>query len=365
MKTITISGVIGWDVLPQDVRAELKAAAGDDVEIIISSPGGLVSDGLELFNMIRNYSGHTTARLSGFAMSMGSYIPLAADRVVAEDNAVYMIHNVMGGVIGNHNDIIKYGETVRAMSKMLGSAYAKKTGMDAEQIAGLMDAESFFFGEEMVEAGFVDEIIETDNDIDKESAMTGALVAFKALETKLNNEPEAVQNDITKAAALAGKELRAKAPATPAANGEEAMNLDNLKADHPDLVAAIVAEAREEMITAEDLQEQITTARTEGATAETARINDVRDQSIPGHEELIEAMAFDGKSTGSDAALAIVAAEKKKALTAVADLDADANDPVPPSADEDGGRQLNRKEFNQLSDPDRRAFLTAGGKIAD
>ena len=144
------------------------------------------------------------------------------------------------------------------------------------------------------------------------------------------------------------------------------MNLDKLKADHPDLVAAIAAEACDGMINQEELQTQITAARTEGATAEAARINDVRAQVIPGHEALVETMAFDGKSTGADTALAIVAAEKKKGGQAATDLDADANDAVPP-ADAEGGdsKQMARGEFNKLDQPSQSAFVRGGGKIVD
>jgi len=370
MKTITISGEIGWDVEASDLRRALQAANGEDVEIVVNSPGGYVSHALEMYNLIRNYAGHTLVKLSGYAMSAASYIPLAADRVVAEDNAIYMIHNVIGGIYGNHNEIIKYGETVKSMSKMLGKAYATRSGKTTDEIEALMDAESYFFGDEMVEAGFVDEIIATETDADRETAMTGAMVAFKALESKLGTEAAAVKDDITKAAAMAGSmtnQTRAQAKATPAANGDEAMTLDKLKADHPDLVAAIAAEACDGMVNQEELQKQVNTARTEGATAESTRINDVRAQSIPGHEDLIETMAFDGKSTGADTALAIVASEKKKGAQAAADLDADANGVVPPADGNQGGdqKQMARGEFNKLDSASRSTFVRDGGKIID
>ncbi len=63
---------------------------------------------------------------------------------------------------------------------------------------------------------------------------------------------------------------------------------EQLEAQAPDLVKSILAE---------------------GAAAECARINGVKAQSIPGHEKLIEAMMFDGKSSAGDAAMAVLAAE--------------------------------------------------------
>ena len=47
-----------------------------------------------------------------------------------------------------------------------------------------------------------------------------------------------------------------------------------------------------------------------GATQERARIQAVRAQVLPGHEALIEKLAFDGSTTGAEAAVAVLAAER-------------------------------------------------------
>jgi len=52
--------------------------------------------------------------------------------------------------------------------------------------------------------------------------------------------------------------------------------------------------------------------RAEGAAAERGRIQAVREQSMPGHEKLIEALAFDGKTTGPEAAVQVLAAERTR-----------------------------------------------------
>ena len=77
------------------------------------------------------------------------------------------------------------------------------------------------------------------------------------------------------------------------------------------------------------LQTEFTTA---GAEAERARIQAVQAQVIPGHEALVQQLAFDGKTTGPEAAVAVLAAERKVRHTAAADLAADAPAPVRPAA---------------------------------
>lgn len=367
MKQITLSGIIGWDVEAYELRDQLKAANGEDVEIIISSPGGLVGQALEMYNLIRNYSGKTTARLSGYAMSAASYIPLAADRIVAEDNAIYMIHNVRGGVLGDHNDILHYGNTVKSMSAMLAKAYAKRTGKDEATIAHMMDKETYFFGEEMVEHGFVDELIDAPTDTDRETAMTTAMFAFDGVVARLKEESEAVKNDITRAAALAGNVItnRAQAPAKPATKQEINMTKEELLSGHPDLVAAITAEAREGLITPEALQQQIDTAKAEGAEGERERIAALQEVALPGYDDLINQAIADGSSTAEQVALKIIAEEKKRGATAAANMDADAPPVVPPVADGDEGKKMKRADFNNLDLQAQRDFVRGGGKVLD
>ena len=82
------------------------------------------------------------------------------------------------------------------------------------------------------------------------------------------------------------------------------MDLAKLKAEHPDLVEAIVKEATA------DQETKLAQAKKEGAEAERLRIQEVRNQLIPGHEALIESLAFDGQTSGPEAAIKVIAAEK-------------------------------------------------------
>ena len=85
------------------------------------------------------------------------------------------------------------------------------------------------------------------------------------------------------------------------------LTIDSLRADHPEIAKELLAE---------------------GATAERERIQAVLAQAMPGHEDLIQTMAFDGKTTGPEAAVAVLAAEKKIRSTAKENLDQDGQDPT-------------------------------------
>lgn len=71
------------------------------------------------------------------------------------------------------------------------------------------------------------------------------------------------------------------------------MDIKTLAEQHPELLAQIQAEAH-----------------TQGAKAEQDRIAAVRAQAMPGHEALIEKLAADGTTTGPQAAMAVLAAER-------------------------------------------------------
>jgi len=85
------------------------------------------------------------------------------------------------------------------------------------------------------------------------------------------------------------------------------------------------------------LVEQIrATAHSAGATAERERITAVRAQSLPGHEALIDRLAFDGKTTGPEAAVAVLSAVRTATAGAAAAHFADAPKGANPSPTHSG-----------------------------
>lgn len=86
---------------------------------------------------------------------------------------------------------------------------------------------------------------------------------------------------------------------------------EQLGADAPDLLKTLLAEGHEA-----------------GATAERDRIKAVQAQSMVGHEKLIADLMFDGKTSGPEAAVAVLKAEKALRGNAAANLAADAPKPV-------------------------------------
>lgn len=102
--------------------------------------------------------------------------------------------------------------------------------------------------------------------------------------------------------------------------------------------------------------------RAEGAAAERERILAVREQSIAGHEDLIESLAFDGKTTGPEAAVKVLAAERARLAGQASARAADGIKPVEqaPSSDADNAPAANVGKSGMITaDVDVDALNTA------
>ncbi|MCK5610868.1 ATP-dependent Clp protease proteolytic subunit, partial [Candidatus Pacearchaeota archaeon] len=99
MEKIFLRGEIGWEILPFQVQDSFERAAGDDVEVVFSTPGGLLGAGLDINSIISSYKKENPkAQLIAHileASSMGSHIASnpSFDMRTAEETSIAMIHN--------------------------------------------------------------------------------------------------------------------------------------------------------------------------------------------------------------------------------------------------------------------------------
>jgi ATP-dependent protease ClpP protease subunit len=204
-KKILINGIVGWDIDENQLRDQLDKANGDSIDLEIDTPGGFVFSGITMFNLIRDYAknkNNVTATISGMAASMGSYIALAANKVVAYDNSIYFIHNVQSGVMGDYRDMRKEANDIEALSDLLANAYVNKTGKSKKEIRKLMDDSTSFLGEDIKKNGFADEIITSgEQNQDKNITIAMATGRINECQNKMKDSKK-LEGDIKKAASL-------------------------------------------------------------------------------------------------------------------------------------------------------------------
>lgn len=134
----------------------LIAADGRDVLVHLNSPGGMVTEGLSIHSQFKQYAGKVTMRVEGLAASAASFVMLAADEVLIEPNALIMIHDAWDLTAGPASEHRKTADLLDKISDSIASMYAGKAdGNPADWRAAMLE-ETWYVGQEAVDAGLVD-----------------------------------------------------------------------------------------------------------------------------------------------------------------------------------------------------------------
>lgn len=169
MYEIDILGEIGdWGYPSNYLRYQLKDAGSQDITLNISSPGGNVTEGLAMYDMLEAYEGNTTTLGFGLVASIASIIMLAGKRVKMTPNSFFMIHNPWTMAIGDSEELFANAELLAKMEKKLQNIYVSKLQKSGKiegnielKVKRMMDAETWLTADEALAMGFIDEIKET------------------------------------------------------------------------------------------------------------------------------------------------------------------------------------------------------------
>ena len=159
---ISIYDEIGlFGITAKDFHSELRALGHvPHINLYINSPGGSVFDGLAIFNMLARHKASITVTVDGIAASIASVIAMAGDAVVMPSNALLMIHDPSGVVVGTSKEMRDLADALDKIKGSLIGAYTAKSGMERDEIASLMANETWLDAEEAVALGFADSIID-------------------------------------------------------------------------------------------------------------------------------------------------------------------------------------------------------------
>lgn len=139
---------------------ELNELDDDEIDLRINTPGGNVFEGNAIYNALKRHKAKITSYIDGLAASMGSIIALAGDKVVIADNAMYMIHNPSAGAWGGAEDLRKTADTLDKIKSVMLNIYHAKSGIDVDELATMLDDETWLTAEECIDHGFADETVE-------------------------------------------------------------------------------------------------------------------------------------------------------------------------------------------------------------
>lgn len=201
--SIYIFDVIGRDYWDEGVTAKriagvLRSMNGEDVTVNINSPGGDMFEGLAIYNLLREYQGKVTVKVLGIAASAASIIAMAGDEIQIGRGAFLMIHNCWVVAMGNRHDFTELSAYLEPFDNAMADIYAARSGLDAETVQKLMDAESYIGGSDAVEKGLADGLLSADAVSGGDDSPSAALRKLDALLAKANT-PRSERRKLIKA----------------------------------------------------------------------------------------------------------------------------------------------------------------------
>ncbi len=344
-----IFGGATLDIMTRDFNTLIE---NEDIETIIldiDSPGGVVFCVQEFANLVfeAREKKHIIAVTSSMMTSAAYWIGAASHEVFVTDEAA-----ITGsiGVVASHVDIselekrlgIKTTEITAGSKKRVTSRTAPLTeegraelqrqvdhlydafvsdiarfrGVDVERVLTEMADGQIFMGSQGVSAGLVDEVVASSELIER---------------VKEALSEESIDNNFQ-----GGNDM----PAISKAKKEkDVLTADKVKENHPEVydeIFNLAVESTSGVINKESfdagyrdgVKEGKESGIVEGAKAEAQRIKAVEEQSLPGHETLINSLKFDGKTTGPEAAVEVLKAEKGKHSKGLKILEKESVNPV-------------------------------------
>ena len=189
-ETITIYGVIGEDwygegVTVKRIDAALRAIGDRDVTVYINSPGGDMFEGIAIYNRLREHSQKVTTKVLGMAASAASIIYLAGTERQVASSAFLMIHNCWTFLSGNRHYLRDVADDMQEFDAAMADLYAETSGQPVEDMAELMDDETFIRGKRALELGLATGLLAATEVTERETEETGQANALKAMDAAL------------------------------------------------------------------------------------------------------------------------------------------------------------------------------------
>lgn len=230
-----------------------------NITIRMNSYGGDCMAGFVIHNRLRELAnqGHNiTCIVDGVAMSAASLIMSACNTVRVNPASLIMVHRCWSYIWGGYNadELRGLADQNASYDKAIATAYARKTGISETEILQMMSDTTYMTGQEAVEKGFADELIEDAEPLNIAASADGRSLFIRGREMHLapgmfapDNIPTInPENTVTPAS----ENPEADGNNTPVASGTtttqggSSMTRDELNTQYPDLVADIVADAQ-------------------------------------------------------------------------------------------------------------------------
>lgn len=132
-----------------------------DICIYINSPGGSVTAGMAIYDTMQYIKPDVSTICVGMAASMGAFLLSsgAKGKRYALPNAEIMIHQPLGGVNGQAEDIKIHAEWILKTREKLNRILAANSGQPLEKVERDTDRDHFMSADEACAYGLIDQVI--------------------------------------------------------------------------------------------------------------------------------------------------------------------------------------------------------------
>ncbi|MCO6006110.1 ATP-dependent Clp protease proteolytic subunit [Actinoallomurus purpureus] len=153
------------DEIANRICAEMLLLSAEDrqrdIHLYINSPGGSVTAGMAIYDIMQFIPNDVATLSMGFTASMGQFLLCAGapGKRYALPHTSILMHQPSGGIRGVAADIRIQAEHMRAVKRLMLERIAHHTGQPVERIEADSDRDRYFTAEEAREYGFVDHVV--------------------------------------------------------------------------------------------------------------------------------------------------------------------------------------------------------------
>ena len=133
-----------------------------DISLYINSPGGVITDGMAIYDTMQYIKCDVSTICLGMAASMGAFLLAAGTKGkrFALPNSEIMIHQPSGGAQVQATDISIHANHILRVKDKLNQILSERTGQPLDVVKRDTERDNFMTAQEALEYGLIDKVIE-------------------------------------------------------------------------------------------------------------------------------------------------------------------------------------------------------------
>ena len=142
------------DVSGHELVQQLDQLDVDLINVYINSYGGFISEAWAIHNALKRHKAKIRTVCEGFACSAASLIFMAGDERIMLDTSALWIHNVQTFAAGDYKKLQSEAEGAKKLNELSMQVYLEHVNLSKEELAEMMDKETWISPAEALEWGF-------------------------------------------------------------------------------------------------------------------------------------------------------------------------------------------------------------------